>query len=419
MSVEAPTQAAPAAPQTGSQMAAAKIAAEPSKPSIESLTKAAFAEAKSQQASEQVQKQTSLPPAEPPKQAATEPAKPAQKTSLLSKAAEPEPAKPSAEADPTGPEDAISLPENADPTKKSQFNEMKKIIKELRREKMSQQTQQTLQQTAQPAADAETERLRAEHKQMADRLAILDLQSHPDFARQYSEPKNKAVAEANEVLAFNNKEADLKALLAKPQKEFNAALAEVIKDLNPVDATTVVTAMRTAYKTDQAEKQALTKASELASNLQSQSAHNAKKAFESVWKDLGPTGYFLTTLEAGQEATAEEKTEISKYNEAVGAVRAAAEKYAFGQSDPKQAASLATKAATLDFMLSHGVPRMQKEYSQLVSLNRQMAEELAALKGQKSVGSVAGAAADSGGGSQKTSVQDLVAQAYGTSGKYI
>src|SRR4029079_2674225 len=110
----------------------------------------------------------------------------------------------------------------------------------------------------------EVERLKAEHKALSDKMALIDVASTPDFQRQYTLPKTKAVAEASEVLAYSGKEGvDVNALLGKDRKNFSAAVAELTKDLNPMDATTVQTALRDAYRISTEEKAALANSSQL------------------------------------------------------------------------------------------------------------------------------------------------------------
>jgi hypothetical protein len=238
---------------------------------------------------------------------------------------------------------------------------------------------------ATPADIADVEKLKGEHQKALDRLAVLDLQNHPDFTRQYTEPKAKALVEAGEVLAYNNKGAVDPALLGKSQKDFNAAVAEMTKDMNSMDASTVQVAMRNAYKLAGDERTALAKAGELRSGIEAKDAQQRTQAFERVYGNLGFEN-LITPKEAPAEATAEQKAQVAEYNAALSQTRSMAEKNAFGRLSPEDAATVATKAAYLDVMVKHVVPVLEKGYSAVVAERNALAKELQAIRGLKQPG---------------------------------
>lgn len=239
---------------------------------------------------------------------------------------------------------------------------------------------------ATPADIADVEKLKGEHQKALDRLAVLDLQNHPDFTRQYTEPKAKALVEAGEVLAYNNKGAVDPALLGKSQKDFNAAVAEMTKDMNSMDASTVQVAMRNAYKLAGDERTALAKAGELRSGIEAKDAQQRTQAFEKVYGNLGFEN-LITAKEAPADATAEQKAQVAEYNAALSQTRSMAEKNAFGRLSPEDAATVATKAAYLDVMVKHVVPVLEKGYSAVVAERNALAKELQAIRGLKQPGS--------------------------------
>ncbi len=293
-------------------------------------------------------------------------------------------APPTTEADPF---EKYSLPETAPEEQRSQFTELKRISRAQHKELADLKAKVNAPTLPAP----EVEKLRSEHKAALDRLAVLDLQSHPDFKRQYSEPKTKALAEVAEILSFSDKgQVDLNGLLGKDRKTFSAEVTKLTEGLNPMDATTVQTALRDAYRVSQDEKVALTKAGELSQNLARQSESQAKQAFEEVSSNLGPLGEFLVTLDMPEGATAEERTEIEDYNASVSNMRQNVEKTVFGRTDEKGMAVLGWKAGTLDFLLSKGIPRMEKNYAALVQSHAALTAELAAIKGAKGSGPVSG-----------------------------
>jgi len=238
---------------------------------------------------------------------------------------------------------------------------------------------------ATPADIADVEKLKGEHQKALDRLAVLDLQNHPDFTRQYTEPKAKALVEAGEVLAYNNKGAVDPALLGKSQKDFNAAVAEMTKDMNSMDASTVQVAMRNAYKLAGDERTALAKAGELRSGIEAKDAQQRTQAFEKVYGNLGFEN-LISAKEAPADATAEQKAQVAEYNAALSQTRSMAEKNAFGRLSPEDAATVATKAAYLDVMVKHVVPVLEKGYSAVVAERNALAKELQAIRGLKQPG---------------------------------
>lgn len=239
---------------------------------------------------------------------------------------------------------------------------------------------------ATPADLADVEKLRGEHKTALDRLAVLDLKNHPDFTRQYTEPKAKALVEASEVLTYNNKTSLDPAILEKPMKEFNAAVAEATKDLNSMDANIVQSSMRSAYKLANEEKSALAKAGELRSGIEAKDAQQRTQAFEKVYGNLGFEN-LISPKEAPAEATAEQRAQVAEYNAALSQTRSMAEKNAFGRLSSEDAATVATKAAYLDVMVKHVVPVLEKGYSAVVAERNALAKELQAIRGLKQPGS--------------------------------
>ncbi len=247
------------------------------------------------------------------------------------------------------------------------------------------------QRAASPADQAELQRLKDERQALSDRLAIVDLQSHPDFHRQYVEPRTKALTEADTILKDNGTEGvELGSLLARPRAEFAKTVSELAAKLPTFDAGSFVQLMRQAYQTKAEEMAALGKASELARGMSEKSAAQQRQAFEEVWGKLGPVGELLSPLEAPESASPEEKQAVADYNAAVTTVRSSAERNAFGRLDERGAALLASKAAALDFMMTHGIPRAEQQYRAVLENNRALAAELASLKKARSPGVAAG-----------------------------
>lgn len=264
---------------------------------------------------------------------------------------------------------------------------------------------------ATPADIADVERLKAENQKALDRLAVLDLQSHPDFTRQYSEPKAKALSEANEVLSYNGKDAiDPNLLFAKSQKDFNAAVAEATKDMNAMDAMAVQSSLRAAYKLTGEESQALSKAGELRAGIEAKTAQQSKQAFEEVYGNIGIES-ILQPRQAPDSATADERAEVEMFNQKLSSFRSMSEKNVFGRLSPKDAAALGIKAAALDLIVSDILPVADKGFKVVVAQRDSLIKELQAIKGLKSPGSfTAPTEVDTG---EKKDAQFYLRQAFG------
>lgn len=300
---------------------------------------------------------------------------------------------PDKKADPVPPVDPLAhieapkdMSEKAADNWKKLKDEASRKISEKERELATAQAQIETFRNATPAEHAEAESLKKELQTAKDRLAVLDIESHPDFVSQYSAPKNKALAEASEVLGFYSKTADLNQLLSKQGKDFSDAVSKLTEGMNSMDSAAFVSSLRQAHKITSEQKAALSDSGALRESLQSKTAAEQKKVFDETWNHLGGAEKFLSDVDIPDDASPEEKTELSAHNDSLKAVRGAAEGYAFGKVDAKSAAQIASKAAILDHVIKSVVPRIQKEHSRVVAERNALAKELAGIKAAKAPG---------------------------------
>ncbi len=130
----------------------------------------------------------------------------------------------------------------------------------------------------------EVERLKAEHKAFSDEIAVTRLEAHPDFRRQYVEPKVAELARARDLLeAHGVKDKAVERLLSLPRAELGKAVAEIVKDIPAFDQVEVSDALRKAYALEQGGQQALAKSKDVLKQIQQNSAARAKQAFDSKW----------------------------------------------------------------------------------------------------------------------------------------
>lgn len=270
----------------------------------------------------------------------------------------------------------------------------KKEITDERKAREALAAQLEVYKKATPADSEKATRLEAQLKQAHDELAVYNLKGHPDFVKQYVEPKRNALKEAGEIVAYNGKEGvDLAAILELPQKDFNAKVSELTKDMNGMDATTVQSALRQAHKITADEKGALSKAGELKQQLESKAAMVARQAFEE-----GKTEFTTRIPEfAIPEGASETKiAEINAYNKARAEALAEAERFTFGKMSEREVAGVATRAASLNLMAHHVLPAVQRDLKAATALNQELAAELAAIKKGKTAPAFVGTK-DAGG----------------------
>ncbi len=308
------------------------------------------------------------------------------------------------------PEDKLQIPANASPEAVKNFAQYKTSMKEIlaaeRKARADAEARLNVRTTASPAEAAEVERIKAEHKSALDRLAILDLQNHPDFTRQYTQPKKAALAVASEVLAYNGKEGvELAALLAKPMKDFNAAVSEFTKDMNSADAATVATSLREARGLHAKESEALSKSGELHQQLQAKAAAEQKAAFEAVSAEVIPA---FAKREVTAEMTPEQKASAEAYNKSVDGLRTRAEARAFGKVTERDVATLAYKEQAFEHMITHAIPTLEAHIGSQNAIIAELSEQLAAVKGTRSPGALAG---DHKGQQAPATVKDLIRSA--------
>lgn len=318
-------------------------------------------------------------------------------------------------ASPVLPEDALQIPANASPEAVKNFKQYKESMKGIlaaeRQRVIDAEAKLKTYSTAAPADAAEIERIKTEHKAAMDRLAILDLKNHPDFTRQYVEPKNKALATASEVLAYNGKEGvELVGLLGKSMKDFNAAVSEFTKDMNSADAATVAQSLREARTLHASEQAALSKSTELQAALKSKTALQQKQAFEEV---AGTVTSALKRIEVTDTMDPEMKQAAAAYNQRLDNIRAAAEKRAFGPITERDVAAMAFESEQMALMRDHVIPGLEKRFAAQNAVIADLTAQLEAVKGVRSPSTPAG---DGAQGETKKTRQQMLQEAYGRNG---
>lgn len=228
----------------------------------------------------------------------------------------------------------------------------------------------------------EVERLKAEHKAFSDELAVTRLEAHPDFRRQFIEPKQAELTRARDLLeAHNIKGAAVERLLALPRAELGKAVAEMVKDIPAFDQVEVSDALRKAYALEQGGQQALARSKDVLKQMQQNSAARARQAFESKWAPVA-AGFKEHTveMEIPANATPQQRQRAEQFNSAIQSLRSKAEQNAFAPHDEGGIAELAMKAAAYDLHVGVVQPQLLSEMDTILKSYGKLAEELKAIK---------------------------------------
>jgi hypothetical protein len=249
---------------------------------------------------------------------------------------------------------------------------------------------------------AEIEKLRAEHKAFSERVALLDYQNHPEFQKQFVEPKQKLNAEIKTILSDNAIDGfDLQRVMSLPRAEQAKELSAVMEKMNDFDKGEFRMQLREYQKLSAAEQAALGTHKEALATLAQRNQAKQRTAFEGKWKTTS-LATFAQKLAPPEGSTPEEAARITALNAGIDNIRNTAEKYAFALGDEHQAADVAIKAANYDFVVHHAFPSMQADYRKLQEQHRALTDKLQELAAHKPGTDFAG-----GSGPKEVAEEDL------------
>ena len=335
-------------------------------------------------------------PAEPPKGSLA--AKFMPKAAAAS--APPAPAEPPAAG--ANPEDSVVLDKGYSQAAHDSFKQIKGITAGLRdqlnaaRESERQlKAQLEAAKSTTPAPEAaEIERLRAEHKQMSDRLALVDLREHPKFQAEFVMPQQAALAEASALLAANGiTGVDVANLLSKPRSELGKAVSELAGKLSDFDRVEFSENIRRAYALNQNAQSALAKSREIYGGLKNQNETQQKSAFNKTWdRSAGPLSEHIVEIDIPADLTdAHARAAAEAYNASIKGLRTVAEQRAFGPATAENVSENAIKSAAYAFHIQQAMPRLMGEFQSLLNLNKQLADQLTAIRGRNPNAQISGA----------------------------
>jgi hypothetical protein len=309
------------------------------------------------------------------------------------------------------PEADDALPENDWKAAKAVRQQLRTRLAELE-EREKKNTQELTRYREVVPDTAEVQRLREEHKVFSEKVALLDYQNHPEFRKQFTEPKEKLNGEIKTILADNGIDGfDLKAVLALPRAEMAKRISEVTDKLNSYDAGEFRLQLREYGKLTSAEQTALGTHKEALANLGQINQAKQRTAFEGKWKSTS-FATFAQKLEPPEGSTPDEVAQIRALNQGIDTMRSNAEKYAFSLGDESQAAEVAIKASNYDFVVNHAFPRMQSDYKKLQGQYQAVITKLQELAAHKPGTDFAGGSAAKPEAPESLPIKDQVKRVF-------
>ena len=323
------------------------------------------------------------------------------------------------------PIDKTTLDAKYSPAAHEQFNLVKASRREIRdklavRERELAETRAELEKVKSGAAPVETPellKLREEHAAMGKRLMVLDLQSHPDFQREFVAPRSVAETEARNILEAHGVDADIDALLNKDPVEFRKGLSAIAAKLpTALDQSDFAQVMRQAHGLRLRANDAITKAGDLGKALREKTMNGYKASFENTFQRVvGAQNIKELTLPPGEPP--ETVAVIDSYNSAYRGLRAQAEKIALGASNPDDISSASVKAALYDFQMEHAMPILQRALKARADRCTQLEGELAAIKARNPNRDIRGVPGAGGGVDPSTMDHHAAAEHFANLGR--
>lgn len=217
---------------------------------------------------------------------------------------------------------------------------------------------------ADDASKARIAQLETQVKGYDDKLKVFDLQSHPDFIKQYVAPQQKAVTSIKEALVLEGvTSANVDQILTLEGKSFVEAVSKLLPELSEFNRASVAQSFRDAKSIATAAKAALGNVDSLRTQYSQDFAARSRAAFDSVGKQFEDTLGQVTSDDKADDAT---KLADMEYNSSLSQLSKKSEALAFGQTSETGVSEMAHKSTRFDFMITHAVPRLVASYDKVV-----------------------------------------------------
>jgi len=214
----------------------------------------------------------------------------------------------------------------------------------------------------------EYQQMKSEHEQMAKRLAEVDIQNSPDFVKKYSAPAEQARQRMVAILKEAGLDGDhnLQAIFMQGEREQKNAIADISDELGKFDGREFEDCYRKILSLNYEAADVLANAENAQQQLRSESTFNMEKAVQDTFTQMTDSGHaFLSEIEPDNPDDDADVQSVRSYNEALGGILHNATQKSLGSMDEQSLASAHLRAELGDFIINHGIPRLEHEYNTL------------------------------------------------------
>jgi len=222
----------------------------------------------------------------------------------------------------------------------------------------------------------EYQKVLEENKEMRERLGQLDLANSPDFQEKYTIP-----APMETILQENEVEMSLDQLLSKSGKELRLAVSDVMDELPALDKGRFQDAFLSYYDISTNGQEALSNAEATKSQIASEVNLNQEQSVKSEWDRMTQSGnLFLKPIQADNPNDQSDVDQVNAYNQGIEQVLQRATQMATADIGQDGAAKICLSGAVGEFIVNHGIPRIQHEFSVLQERASKAEAELAKIQ---------------------------------------
>ena len=226
--------------------------------------------------------------------------------------------------------------------------------------------------------------LSKERDNLLNKIAESDLNSHPEFQEKYQKPLDNAMERLEAILEDSNSDLKAKDLLKMKKRDLADTVEEITDGMPKVFAREFVEDIARVKSLIDSRDDAMSNASQFMSKANEEMKTQAFNDFNQTAAQFkNEHGMLFNPLQATGNISEEQRHELETYNNALAEIDQKAQSFAFGQMSNAEMSQVAMQAAANDFMVKHAIPRLEKEYIALLDANKQMADQLKALKGAK------------------------------------
>ena len=227
----------------------------------------------------------------------------------------------------------------------------------------------------------EYQKVLEENKEMRERLGQLDLANSPDFQEKYTIPAQQKRQTMETILQENEVEMSLDQLLSKSGKELRLAVSDVMDELPALDKGRFQDAFLSYYDISTNGQEALSNAEATKSQIASEVNLNQEQAVKSEWDRMTQSGnLFLKPIEADNPNDQSDVDQVNAYNQGIEQVLQRATQMATADIGQDGAAKICLSGAVGEFIVNHGIPRIQHEFSVLQERASKAEAELAKIQ---------------------------------------